>query len=131
MDMDDEADVISEGEEYVVGALRHYGTADLFSRFADELGIVDEGHPGPSLFDLAAGFANALVGGPLAAAGLGGVPDGHSLVWTGAVRSSRRRGAGVSPSVFITADLANLCQEMTTLRFSDDLAIPLLLQQRM
>ncbi|RPD73800.1 hypothetical protein L226DRAFT_488466 [Lentinus tigrinus ALCF2SS1-7] len=77
MDLDDEGDVISEGEE-----------------FADELGIVDEGHVGPSLFDIAAGFANALVGGGPLATGLGGGPDGHPVVWTGAVRGSRRRGAG-------------------------------------
>ncbi|TBU55065.1 hypothetical protein BD310DRAFT_1041405 [Dichomitus squalens] len=77
MDMDDEGDVISEGEE-----------------FADELGLVDEarlGH-GPNLFDLAAGFANVL-GGSLAA-GIHGAPDGEPVVWTGAVRSTRRRGAG-------------------------------------
>ncbi|KAI0708195.1 hypothetical protein C8T65DRAFT_740208 [Cerioporus squamosus] len=77
MDLDDEGDVISEGEE-----------------FADELGMIDEGHVGPSLFDIAAGFANALVGGGPLATGLGGGPDGHPVVWTGAVRGSRRRGAG-------------------------------------
>ncbi|RDX47077.1 hypothetical protein OH76DRAFT_1406241 [Lentinus brumalis] len=77
MDMDDEGDAISEGEE-----------------FADELGIADEGHVGPSLFDIAAGFANALVGGGPLAAGLGGAPDGNPVVWTGAVRGTRRRGAG-------------------------------------
>ena len=68
----------------------------MLLRFADELGIVDEGHVGPSLFDIAAGFANALVGGGPLATGLGGGQDGHPVVWTGAVRNSRRRGAGRS-----------------------------------
>ncbi|KAI0360913.1 hypothetical protein OH77DRAFT_1558017 [Trametes cingulata] len=77
MDMDDEADVISEGDE-----------------FADELGIVDEAHPAPNLFDLAAGVANALATGPFA--GLAGGAEGHPVMWTGSVRSTRRRAAGKS-----------------------------------
>ncbi|CDO77710.1 hypothetical protein BN946_scf184969.g61 [Trametes cinnabarina] len=72
VDMDDEADIISEGDE-----------------FADELGIIDEGQAGPNLFDLAAGFANALAGGPFG--GLGGGAEGHPVMWTGSVRSARRR----------------------------------------
>lgn len=64
-------------------------------RFADELGLVDEAHPGPNLFDLAAGVANALATGPFTA-GLGGGAEGHPVMWTGSVRSSRRRVAGQS-----------------------------------
>ncbi|KAI0766838.1 hypothetical protein BD413DRAFT_614840 [Trametes elegans] len=82
VDMDDEADIISEGDE-----------------FADELGIVDEGHHGgPNLFDLAAGVANALVGAPFA--GLGGGADGHPVMWSGSVRSSRRRAADDDLEIF-------------------------------
>ncbi|KAI0633753.1 hypothetical protein C8Q77DRAFT_809629 [Trametes polyzona] len=76
MDIDDEADGLSEGDE-----------------FADELGIVDEAHSGAEIFDFATGVANALATGPLAAAGLGGGVEGHPAMWTGSVRSSRRRTA--------------------------------------
>ncbi|KAI0373495.1 hypothetical protein BV20DRAFT_1119067 [Pilatotrama ljubarskyi] len=81
MDMDDEADVISEGDE-----------------FADELGIVDEAHPAPNLFDLAAGVANALATGPFA--GLAGSAEGHPVMWTGSVRSTRRRAADDDLEIF-------------------------------
>ncbi|KAI0829944.1 hypothetical protein BC628DRAFT_1314795 [Trametes gibbosa] len=81
MDMDDEGDGLSEGDE-----------------FADELGIVHEAHPGPNLFDLAAGMANVLATGPFAA-GLGGA-EGHPVMWTGSVRSSRRRTADDDLEIF-------------------------------
>ncbi|KAI0644511.1 hypothetical protein C8Q79DRAFT_912719 [Trametes meyenii] len=81
IDMDDEADIISEGDE-----------------FADELGIADEGHPGPNLFDLAAGVANALASGPFA--GLAGGAEGHPVMWTGSVRSSRRRAPDDDLDIF-------------------------------
>ncbi|KAI9068310.1 hypothetical protein FKP32DRAFT_1587710 [Trametes sanguinea] len=81
VDMDDEADIISEGDE-----------------FADELGIIDEGQAGPNLFDLAAGFANALAGGPFG--GLAGGAEGHPVMWTGSVRSSRRRAADDDLEIF-------------------------------
>ncbi|KAI8975845.1 hypothetical protein BD414DRAFT_580582 [Trametes punicea] len=81
VDMDDEADVISEGDE-----------------FADELGIIDDGQPGPNLFDIAAGFANALAGGPFA--GIGGGAEGHPVMWTGSVRSTRRRAADDDLEIF-------------------------------
>ncbi|KAI0666580.1 hypothetical protein C8Q78DRAFT_1176707 [Trametes maxima] len=81
IDIDDEADIISEGDE-----------------FADELGIADEGHPGPNLFDLAAGVANALASGPFA--GLAGGAEGHPVMWTGSVRSSRRRAPDDDVEIF-------------------------------
>ncbi|KAL1945966.1 hypothetical protein VTO73DRAFT_1968 [Trametes versicolor] len=83
MGMDDEADVLSEGDD----------------EFADELGLVDEAHPGPNLFDLAAGVANALATGPFTA-GLGGGAEGHPVMWTGSVRSSRRRVADDDLEIF-------------------------------
>ena len=66
-----------------------------FPRFADELGIIDEAQPGPNLFNIAAGVANALVGGgPFA--GLGAGAESHPVMWTGSVRPPRRRTAGKS-----------------------------------
>lgn len=66
-----------------------------FTRFADELGIIDEAQPGPNLFNLAAGVANALAGGgPFA--GLGAGAESHPIMWTGSARPPRRRATGMS-----------------------------------
>ncbi|KAH9894888.1 hypothetical protein C8Q73DRAFT_645187 [Cubamyces lactineus] len=82
VDMDDEADVMSEGEE-----------------FADELGIIDEAQPGPNLFNLAAGVANALAGGgPFA--GLGAGAESHPIMWTGSARPPRRRATDEDLEIF-------------------------------
>ena len=61
----------------------------LLYRFADELGIVDEGRPG--FLELASDFARAIATGSAAGA-LAVPPEGDPIVWTGA-RPNRRREA--------------------------------------